>query len=184
MAKQETTETSAPRLFSLVKGHPHVEIALTMVDGGVDVAATMAAFEDRIRQVHEIIKTDSDSVSAELNSFLLSAPGLKNCSFEALVGALWDARNSAQQYADSTFEQKNEAREHLRTVLKTCIDSSPDQFFTGRKLGVLVRYVPGDYIKDEKDGTTVLTNAEGEPMQKYRYTNEEWNKATAKKTAA
>lgn len=138
-------------------------------DGSVDVNATMDKAKGVLQGLVERLATDHDSVTVGITTFLMANPALKTVPTTALIRALMNARASTGEFAGD-FTKQEEAYKRIEEVVPSYIKANPDQFHTGKKLGVAIRYVPGEV---DENGA-----------QKYRHSDEEWAKITAKKAAA
>ncbi len=148
--------------------------------------------------------SDFDSMAVEVNAFLLSSPGLRTIAGPELIRAIERNRVRSGVYTHPehtvtvkdpltgyeeektiaatpfTREEETAAYNRLEEVLPAYLRAHPEQFHIGRgKGGVAVRYVVGESVKDESG--EYLVNANGDKVQAYRHTAEEWAKCTAKK---
>lgn len=150
-------------------------------DGSIDSEKTDSSyFQLRDRLVAQV-QTDFNSVAVEITEFLLLNPGLKTIPTSTLVRSLWERRVEEGKLKDKKQEEKNELYSRLEEVVPEYVKSNGDMFHMGRKTGIAIRYVPGDYVKDAK-GNTVY-DAETNEVQAFRHSEEEWSKLTAAKEA-
>lgn len=125
-------------------GAKFVLVPLLTADGEVDVAAMQDRCGEIAAEVGAQIKTDFDSVLAEVNAFLLANPNLKSVSQDTLRRSLWERRIEAGQYAGKSQEERTADSDRLTEVLANLISSSPNRFYVGKKSGVCIRYVDGE----------------------------------------
>lgn len=151
-------------------------------DGSMDSAATTLAFNTSRDTLAAQLQTDFDSVAVEVTTFLLANPALKTIPTSSLVRAIWDARIEAGEYAGKTREEKDAAFARLDEVVPDYVKANGDQFWMGRKTGIAIREVVGETVKD-KDGADVY-DAQGNTVQAYRHSAEEWTKITTPSPAA
>ncbi len=160
-------------------------------DGTIDRAACMALHEEVLNSIAAEIDTDFATVAVDMTAFLLENPGMKTISSSSLVRALHerklesgiyvhpastDAAGNAVPEKPFTRAEKDAAFARLETVVGEYVKSVPDQFHTGRKLGIAIRFVPGETVKDA-NGEDVYTNG-GDLVQAYRHDAETWTKLT------
>ena len=151
-------------------------------DGSVDEQATRNAFSGLLAKLVAQVKEDHDSVAVEVNAFFLENPGLKTISAPSLTRALWERRAESGALRGKTQEEKSAMFARLEEVIPEYVKANPDMFHVGRKTGIAVRYVPGDYVRDAEGN--VQYAADGTEKIAYRHSDEEWTKLTAKKAAA
>lgn len=163
-------------------GSKGIFVALLTNNGEVDVDAMIAYLRETANLVKAEVATDFESVATEINAFLLENTGLRTISESALITAVWDARVERGEMKGKNHDEKVALRNRLEEVLPAYVKSLPDRFHKGRKLGIAIRFVEGDNVKD-KEGNP-LYDANGGEVQRYRFTEEEWTKLTTPKASA
>jgi len=162
-----------------VGGVKGIFVALMTEDGKLNVDAMANRARELAANVDAEIRTDFDTVAAEVNAYLLENPGLKSIGSNSLAFALWERRIESGDLAGKTREEKDAQRTRLVEVLDNYIKASPERFHVGRKTGIAIRYVDGEVAKDN-DGNP-LYDAEGNTVQAYRWSAEDWTKHTTPK---
>lgn len=158
------------------------QIVVTVVvdsNGDWDDEATLAAFQELYGKGKAEHTTDFDSVATEVATYLLQNPALRTISTKELHRSIWDTRVESGTYKGKSSAEKNAAWTRLETVLPEYLKSNQDLFHVGKKVGVAIRYVPGEQALD-KEGNPRF-DAEGNPVQHYRISDEDWAKLTAKR---
>jgi hypothetical protein len=151
-------------------------------DGSVDEQGTRDSFNSLLARLVAQVKEDHDSVAVEVIAFLLENPNLKTISSPSLVRALWERKVEAGLLKGKTQEEKSAMYARLEEVVPEYVKANPDMFHMGRKTGIAIRAVPGEYQKNQ-DGSTKY-DGNGAEIPAFRHTDEEWAKLTAKKAAA
>jgi len=171
-----------------------LSIALCLAaDGTLDLAATDAIYFAVRDQIKAEMDTDFNSVAVGITSFLLGNPAMKTCPTSSLVQALYDEAlengsfvHAAEMNEDGsekaparpfTRQEKDLARGRLETVVPEYVKSLPNQFHTGRKTGIAIHFVNGETAKDAEGNDVYAAN--GDTVQAFRHTAEEWAKITA-----
>lgn len=150
-------------------------------DGSVNSEATTANFTTLLANLAARVQTDFDTVAVEIMSFLLENPGQKTIPTSVLVRNLWERKIEAGLLKGKTQEEKSALFSRLEEVVPEYVKSNTDMFHMGRKTGIAIRYVTGETAKDAKGQETF--DGEGNPVQAYRHSEEEWAKLTAPKPA-
>ncbi len=165
-------------------------VAFCTTNGVGDIEAMVANSRELATKATTEISTDFDSVSAECNSYLRSAPGLKSVALKSLARAIWETRIEAGTVKAAVESlpiteraaAKDSMFERLTEVLENYVKSNPDTFYIGKGHGVCIRKVDGE-VQVDTDGQTVY-NAAGDEIPAVRYTDQEWSELTAKRDAA
>lgn len=150
-----------------------------LADGTVDRAATDAQYEKLRDELSAAVTEDFDVVAVDVENFLRENPGLKTIPTPSLARGIWDMRIEEGRLRGKTHQEKSALYDRLLEVLPEYIRANPDKFHMGRKTGIAVRYVLGEHMKDAEGN--VLLDGNGEPVQAYRHSAEEWAKLTAPK---
>jgi hypothetical protein len=161
-------------------------------DGTINRAACMALHEEVLNSIAAEIDTDFATVAVDMTAFLLENPGMKTIATSSLVRALHERKLESGFYVHAatvddagnavaekpfTRQEKDLAFARLETVVPEYVKSLPDQFHTGKKTGIAIRFVTGETAKD-KDGNDVY-DAQGDTVQAMRHDSETWAKITA-----
>jgi hypothetical protein len=156
-----------------------ISVVVLTENGKINAEAMREDFEKQLANLDAQISTDFDTVAAEINAFLLANPGLKTIASSALVRSLWETRVENGDTKGKTHDEKAAMFARLEEVVPEYVRATTDRFHMGRKTGIAIRYVEGESAKD-KDGN-VLYNGDGDEVQAYRHSDEEWAKMTAPK---
>lgn len=148
-------------------------------DGSVDSSKTTEAFHKLLATFASQINNDFDKVSVEITAFLLENPSLRSISSSALSRSIWERRLEAGELKGKSTDEKTAEFTRLEEVVPNYVKSQPDMFHVGRKTGIAIRYVLGENAVDGQ-GNTVY-DGEGNPVQAYRVSDDDWAKMTAKK---
>lgn len=141
-------------------------------DGTLNKEESSRVFEKLFAALQARIQTDHDSVAVHVTQFLLANAGLKTCPVSEMVRSIWETRLLDGEFEGKTREEKNELNARLAEVLPEYLRANDDMFHIGRKTGVAIRFVPGDYQKDS-DGD-LIKDKNGNPIQLYRHSDKEW----------
>lgn len=150
-------------------------------DGSLNKEATDANYASLRDALSARIQTDFDSVAVEINSFLLENPGMRTIPTSALVRSLWERKIEGGELKGKTQEEKSALYTRLEEVVPEYVKSNAEMFHMGRKTGIAIRFVNGETAKDAK-GAAVY-DGEGNEVQAYRHSAEEWTKLTTPKPA-
>ncbi len=171
-------------------------------DGRLVIPAMLKDFEDKAGKAQAEIASDWDSVETELMAYLLASPGLRTIASESLIRGLHETRLESGFYVHHettvtekdangveterkvaarpfTREEKDAAYDRLGELVRSFVKSRPSQFHTGKRSGIAVRFVAGESVKGP-DGVD-LYDADGNKVQAYRHTADEWTKITTPK---
>lgn len=151
-------------------------------DGSPDRETTDANYKAEADKAFAQATQDFDTVAVEIATFLLANPAIKSLKSATLVGAIWDNRVESGQYKDKDLATRSADRDRLEEVLGNYVRANPDQFHVGQKQGIAFNFVLGDHVTNEKG--EVLKDGEGNPVQRYRWSKEDWTKMTAPKPKA
>lgn len=154
-------------------------IAVLTENGKWSHEAMLKDFEAQYAKGSADSETDFDTVAAEINAYLLTNPALKTIASASLVRSLWETRVENGELKGKTHDEKAAAFARLEEIVPEYVKATTDRFHMGRKTGIAIRFVEGETAKD-KEGN-VLYNAEGDEVQAYRHSDEEWAKMTAPK---
>ncbi len=161
-------------------------------DGTIDRAKCLALHEEVLNSIAAEIDTDFATVAVDMTAFLLENPGMKTIATSSLVRALHERKLESGFYVHAatvddagnpvaekpfTRQEKDLAFARLETVVPEYVKSLPDQFHTGKKTGIAIRFVNGENQKDA-DGNDTFNGA-GDTVQAYRHDAETWAKITA-----
>lgn len=153
--------------------------ALFLADGSLDTESMDREYFQLRDKLKASVQEDFDTVSVAIFSFLLENPALKTIPTSSLVRALWERKVEAGELKGKSQEERGALHSRLEEVVPEYVKSNPDLFHMGRKTGIAISHVPGEYLTD-KDGNQ-LQDKDGNPVQAYRTSPEEWAKLTAKK---
>jgi hypothetical protein len=168
-------------------------------DGVIDVEAIAQRARELASEEHAAETTDFASVAAEVNAYLLENPGLRTVAMPELERSIWERRVEAgllkkeidvldangkltgeKKTVPLTRDEKNALADRLSTVLPAYIRSATDRFHVGKKVGVAVRFVEGEVMKDDEGNP--MYDATGKEVPRFRHSAEEWAKITEKKS--
>lgn len=161
-------------------GKQIIVMAVLAADGTLDTEATDKEYFKLRDTLAAQLQEDQNSVAVEMTAFLLQNPGLRTIPTAALVRSLWDAKIESGALKGKSHEERNALFTRLEEIVPEYVKANPDMFHVGRKSGIAIRYVPGEYVTDPKTGKQVFDD-EGNPVQAYRHSDEEWAKLTAVK---
>lgn len=172
---------------------------VTYADGSLDVKASILAATQQIEEEGARETADFDTAEREIRQFFLAPKNvaLRSMPIGNIVDGIMSRRVSAATRAflaenpDADDDEVSAAvagapgtssadKDRLASVLPAYFRQNPDQFHMGRRSGVSIRYVNGDVQKDQKTGK-ILVGDDGQPSQRYRFTDEEWAKLNATK---
>lgn len=148
-------------------------------DGSVNETATRAAFAELLTKLVAERSADFDTVKVEIDAFLLENPGLRSIKGASLIRALWERKVENGELRNKSQAEKGAMYARLEMVAEEYVKSNPDRFHVGRKSGISIRYVPGEHMMGA-DGKPVY-DKEGNEVQAFRISDEEWAKLTAPK---
>lgn len=149
-------------------------------DGSVNIQATDRQYAELRDKLALTVTQTWDTLGVELSSYLLERPGLKTIATAALVRGVQTARLENGFYKGQSHEAKEAGFSQLEEMVPEYVKANTDRFHTGRKLGIAIRYVPGEAQRDT-EGNELFDKTTGDPVQAFRYSDEEWAKMTAVK---
>ena len=192
------------KFISVIGGVAYILVPVVTENGRMVLPAMREDFEKRANGANAETNSDFDSVETEINSFLLGSDRRTTIPTNSLISALYDARLESGCYVhpESTVKEKDQNgvevertisahkwstdekaadRDRLDEVVRAFLRSKPDQFHLGGKGrgGVAIRFVKGETMKDPKTGE-VLYGTDLEPVQAYRFSDEDWKKFSKK----
>ncbi len=188
-------------VFKGIGHNPEVELTPgygLFTDGTLDVTTAGALLVDAMTSIRAKNDADHESAGADLDVWLSrkKQSALKSAPLSFFVDGIIAMRRGAAlisyvaENPDADGADASDAvqalpgcskadADRLTEILPGYFRSNPDRFHMGRRDGISIRYVPGEVSRNEKG--EALSNPDGTPAQRYRWTDAEWTEKTAKK---
>jgi hypothetical protein len=140
-------------------------------DGVIDGDAIKGRLDELLAEVVSEEQTTTTTLLVDLSQALVALPNKKNMTEDDLARLIWNRKVKAGTVNTDDPDQEKIQYERHKEVLGNLLRSRPGQFHVGQGSGVLIRYVDGDDSGN--------FDAQGEPIPRQRFSDEDWTKIRA-----